>query len=209
VIKKSALFSAVAGEMKKLGFKRWKSNYEYVIDLGPGFEGYCSFADSTHREKTAVWIATFAGIRCEAIESRIAAWCGDVIPGWDGSYVPTVSANIGYFTERVEWLEHRVDLTGDSIEDGIRPSISDVTEVGLGFMRSHASYPGLIEALEFGRGQLTERRLERTPLAYALAQNLEGAYRELEEMKRMVDEGSLMAVRYLRFIEGFESEFRL
>ena len=208
--KKSEFFSAIAGEMKDLGFKRRKSNYEYVIDLGSGVEGWCSFADSNHGGGAGLWIATFVGLRWEAIEGRIEAWCGDVVPGWDGRfYVPTFSSNVGYLTARVQWLEHQVDLAGASIEENIRPNIADVTEIGLDFMRSHASYRGLIEALKIGHGQLPDRCLERLPLAFALAGDREGAYRELENMRRKVDEESYMSVRYLRFIEGFVSEFPL
>jgi hypothetical protein len=72
VLKKSELFSAIAAEMKRLGFKRRKSNYEYVIDLGPGFEGHCAFADAAMGEKDLLWVATFAGVRCGAATRYLA-----------------------------------------------------------------------------------------------------------------------------------------
>ncbi|MHA4950945.1 hypothetical protein ACX27O_26850 [Micromonospora sp. SD19] len=209
-MKKSELFAAIAGEMKTLGFRRRKSNYEYLLDLGPGIEGWCSFADSNQGNRSVLRIATFVGVRSQEIEDRIAAWCGDVVPGWDGRfYVPTVSANVGYFTSQAQWLEHCVDLAGESIEDGIRSNVSDVTKIGLDFMRSHASYEGLIAALKVDKGQLLDRRIERLPLAFALAGDIKGAHRELEDMRRRIDDQSLLAVRYIRFIEGFESEFPL
>jgi hypothetical protein len=208
VAKKSELFTAIAGTMKELGFKRRKSNYEYLVDLGPGIEGWCSFADSNHGGDSALWIATFIGMRWKAIEDRIAAWCGDVVPGWDGrSYVCTVSSNVGYLAPQAQWLEHRVDLAQISINECIQPIISDVTDIGLGFMRSHASYAGLIKALKLGKGQLPGRSTERLPLAFALAGDSEGAYRELAKMRQEIDEASYMSVRYLRFIDGFEGEF--
>lgn len=207
-MKKSELFAAVAAEMKRLGFKRWKSNYEYVLDLGPGFEGYCSFADASKGERSLLWIATFTGVRCHAIEDRIVAWCGDPVPGWDErSYITTFHSNVGYLTDRMQWLEHQVDLTEDSIESGIRASISDVTDIVLGFIRGHASYSGIAEALNTWTDPIPARVIERIPLALALQGNIESAYGELEKMRRKITEESNMMFRYLRFIEGFESEF--
>lgn len=194
--------------MKRLGFRRRKSDHEYVIDLGPGFEGSCSFADATKGEKDLLWVATFAGVRCDAIEDRITAWCGDPVPGWDGGfYVATFGMNVGYLTDRMEWLEHEIDLTGDSVENGIRASVSDVADIGLGFIRGHASYPGVVEALNITAGQLPARRMERVPLALALHGDTEAAYKELADMRQQIEDKSNMMFRYLRFIEGFEAEF--
>ncbi|WP_282698284.1 hypothetical protein [Streptomyces sp. CC208A] len=207
-MRKSEVFAAVAGEMKSLGFKRRRSNYEYVLDLGNGFEGWCSFADAAKGEKTVLWVATFTGVRCVQVEDRILEWCGDVVPGWDGrSYVATVSMNVGYLTPQAQWLEHRVDLAEVSAEDAIQANISDVTDIGLGFIREHTSYAGLVAALETGKGQMADRRLERLPLALALQGDIEGAYRELASMKQRVSDGSFLTPRYLRFIAGFEGEF--
>ncbi|MET8977849.1 hypothetical protein ABZX85_19740 [Streptomyces sp. NPDC004539] len=112
-MKKAEVFAAVARKMKDLGFKRRRSNYEYV------------------RERTALWVGTFVGVRCAEIEDRILEWCGDVVPGWDGrSYVATVSMNVGYLTPRAKMLEHRIDLSADSVAEAIAPNISDVTEIG-------------------------------------------------------------------------------
>lgn len=206
--KKSELFSAIAAEMKSLGFKRRKSNYEYVLDLGPGFEGYCSFADASKGEKSLLWVATFAGVRCDAIEDRITAWCGDPVPGWDGrSYVTTVRMNVGYLTGTMQWLEHQVDLTEQPVESSIRATISDVTDTGLSFMREHASYAGIAEALNMETGQLSSRLIERIPLALALQGDVEGAYRELAPMKRKIADENNMMFRYMRLMEGFEREF--
>ncbi|MFM9615179.1 hypothetical protein [Streptomyces niveiscabiei] len=207
-MKKSEVFAAVAREMKSLGFKRRRSNYEYVIELGDGFEGWCSFADAVRGEQAAVWVGTFVGVRCAEIEDRILEWCGEVVPGWDGrSYVATVSMNVGYLTPQAKILEHRVDLAAESIADVIAPNICDVTEIGLGFMREHASYAGLVAAAELGKGQLSDRVLERLPLALVLQGDVEGAYRELARLKSRVDEGAFLSPRYLRFIAGFEEEF--
>ena len=208
MLKKSELFAAIAAEMKRLGFKRRKSNYEYVLDLGPGFEGYCSFAGASKGEKSLLWVATFAGVRCDAIEDRITAWCGDPVPGWDGrSYVTTFRMNVGYLTDRMQWLEHQVDLAEDPVESGMLASISDVNDIVLGFISGHASYIGIAEALNIKAGQLTGHVIERIPLALALQGDMEGAYRELTRMKQRVADGNNMMFRYLRFIEGFESEF--
>jgi hypothetical protein len=129
-LRKPELFAAMAREMKSLGFRRRKSDYEYVLDLASGFEGWRSFADAAKREKDALWVATFTGVRSAEIEGRILDWCGDVVPGWDGRfYVATVSMNVGYLTPQREWLERRVDLTGDFAEDVIRPNLADVTGV--------------------------------------------------------------------------------
>ncbi|CAM5400001.1 hypothetical protein [Streptomyces aurantiogriseus] len=209
-MKRAELFSAVAHEMKGLGFKRRKSNYEYVLDLGPGFEGWCSFADATKGEKTALWVATFVGVRSAEIENRILAWCGDVVPGWDGRfYVPTVSMNVGYLAPESQWREHRIDLAAHSVEDAIRPNLSDVTDIALDFLREHASYAGLAAAMKLDRGQLTERTMERLPIALALQGDMEGAHRELAPMRRQVDEAAYLAPRYLRYLQGFETEFPL
>jgi hypothetical protein len=134
---------------------------------------------STPTPQPTEWIATFVGMHWEAIEDRIAAWCGDAIPGWDGrSFASTVSSNVGYFAPRAPWLEHRIEPEGVSIEECTQPNISDVTDVGLNFMRSHAG-------------------------------DRDGAYRELEGLRRRIEEASFMSVRYVRFIEGFEGEFPL
>lgn len=206
--KKSELFAAIAAEMKRLGFKRRKSNYEYVLDLEPGFEGYCSFADASKGEESLLWVATFAGVRCDAIEDCITAWCGDPVPGWDGrSYVTTVQMNVGYLTDKMQWLEHQVDLTEEPVESSIRANISDVTDIGLGFMKGHASYAGIAEALKMEVGQLRGHVIERIPLALALQGDIEGAYRELAPMKQRMADRNNMIFRYLRFVEGFESKF--
>ncbi|WP_329184702.1 hypothetical protein [Actinacidiphila glaucinigra] len=207
-MKKSEVFASVAREMKSLGFKRRRSNYEYVLDLGDGFEGWCSFAEATKGEQSTLWVATFAGVRCAEVEDRILEWCGDVVPGWDGrSYVATVSMNVGYLTPQAKWLEHRISLTEESVADVIAPNISDVTDIGLPFMQEHASCASLVTALELDKGQLSDRSLERLPLALVLQGDVESAYRELARMKLKVDEASFLAPRYLRFIAGFEKEF--
>ncbi|MFJ4809005.1 hypothetical protein [Streptomyces longwoodensis] len=207
-MKKSEVFSAIAHEMKALGFKRRRSNYEYLLDLGNGYEGWCSFADAVKGEKSALWAATFVGVRCAEIEERILKWCGEVVPGWDRrSYVATVSMNTGYLTPRVRWLEHRIDLTEESAGRVVAPIIADVTDVVIPFVQQHTSHSAMISVLQHGQGQLADRILERLPIAMYLQGDIEGAYRELAKMKQRVDDGAYLAPRYLRFIDEFESEF--
>lgn len=207
-VKKTELFSALAGEMKNLGFKRRRSNYEYVLDLGDGFEGWCSFDDDPKGEKNVLWVSLFAGVRCAEVEDRIQAWCGEVVPGWDGKfYVATTSMNLGYTLTPPAWLEHRIDLSGDQADEAVEPVVSDVAGPGLRFLRDSASYAGLTAAFELGQGQLADRVLERLPLTLALQGRTRQAHEALDRMRLRIDEGSYLAPRYLRFISGFEDEF--
>lgn len=207
-VKKADVFAALAGEMKGLGFRRRRSNYEYVTDLGDGFEGWCSFADAPKGSANVLGVATIVGIRSEDIEDRIQRWCGEVVPGWDGrSYVATVSMNVGYLTPRQQWTEHLIGLADSGpAAEAIAANLSDVTDIALPFMRQHASYRGVASALELGSGQLVDRVVERLPLALALQGDIEGAYRQLESLRERISEGSYLAPRYLRFLSGFERE---
>lgn len=208
-MKKAEIFSALATEMKNLGFRRRKSNYEYVLDIGEGFEGWCSFADSVKGgDRNTLWVATFVGIRCEQIEERISRWCGEVVPGWDGrSYVATVSMNVGYAGDGAEWSEHAVRLDGVSARAETARSVGDVADIAAGFISGHASYSGLVRAMRTKGGQLADRRRERLPLAMALLGDMQGAHRELTEMRQQVDEGSFLAPRYLNYLGSFLEEF--
>ncbi|MFF8589461.1 hypothetical protein ACWIFK_29245 [Streptomyces althioticus] len=153
-------------------------------------------------------MAPFAGVRCTAVEERITRWCGDVVPGWDErSYVATVSTNVGYLRRDAGWLEHVLDLTEGTPVELVQGLITDVTDVALGFFREAASYAGVARALRHGKGQMPDRRLERLPLVLALRGDLEEARRELDLMRRAVEEGAYTTPRYLRYLAGFEEEF--
>lgn len=207
-MKKSEVFKEIASAMKAVGFRRRASNYEYVLDLGHGFEGWCSFADHAKRGSSNLLVATFAGVRCSAVEERIARWCGDVVPGWDGrSYVATVSANVGYLRPEAQWLEHPVDLTGDAPAESAQRNMQDVTGIALEFLRRTASYQGVTQALITVKGQIPDRQIERLPLTYALQGEYEKAQHHLSFMRKLVDDESYLAPRYLRYLAGFEEEF--
>jgi hypothetical protein len=207
-VNRAEVFRALTAEMTGLGFRRWRSDGEYVMDLGEGFEGWCSFADRTRQGGRILSVAPFAGVRCTAVEERIARWCGDVVPGWvERSYVATVSTNVGYLRREAGWSEHVLDLTEGIPVEVVQGLLADVTDVALGFFREAASYAGAARALRHGKGQMPDRRLERLPLVLALRGDLEEAHRELDVMRRTVEEGDCTTPRYLRYLAGFEEEF--
>jgi hypothetical protein len=169
---------AVAARMRHLGFRKWKSSFEYLIELGPGVEGWCGIP-ATRRGEHSRLSATI-GIRCNAIEDRITAWCGDPVPGWQGDYITTVAMNIGYLMPQDQWMDYPVNLTEANADAGVQPLIADIANVGLPFMRSHALYDGLIDALITGRGRVGGPAIERLPLAHALDGDLTAAHHALD-----------------------------
>ncbi|WP_433041768.1 hypothetical protein [Dactylosporangium sp. CS-033363] len=206
-MKKAELFSALKTEMQALGFKRYKSNFEFHLDLGAGIEGSCAFADSNHGRPGALFVATIVGVRLAAVEDRVAAWCGDVVPGWDGYYVPTVAMNTGYLTAERQWQEHPIDLAAESPVSVVGPILADVKDIALPFLRSHASYAGVLDVLRTGQGLTGGLPIERLPLLHALVGDLDAAYEALEDMRRQIEDGSGFPFRNMPYIEGFEAEF--